>query len=380
MRVRWFILRRKVSYPYRGRLMLGVESEFGTSALRLWAAAGSAAALMTIFVLALFRWPSALPASRTLQVGVVVVPAALGAMIVWAMLSRGDLGNPGAERRAFEQRAEELSARALAPGSPLACLDGTAGENVEAACEKALFATPASVASASSYVAARLNLLANMAAYAKRGGAGIDDVMIPLQRSLETDRFGFLAHLLTIRDGCTSQSCKALVVLRDAGRVRSNLSAQTLDRYLEHYLPVWAAAPDGALAEAAQSSANTAGQSGNSGARKMVNIDFPSAASIPAVSIINPEPTGPASPGAAPANASAQAATSHRSRKQVSGVAPPSAVPPSVAQPSGSVANAAEPIWPEPVPPAPNSQPAAASANAAPIPLSPPSPAAVRTQ
>ena len=299
--------------------MLGVDSELGTSALRLWAAAGSAAALMTFVVFSLLWRPSALPASRTLQVVLVLVPAALGAVMVWAFLGRGDLGNRGAERRAFELRAEELSARALAPGSPLACLDGVAGENVEAACEKALFATPASVASASSYVAARLSLLSSMSAYAKRGGADIDDVMAPLRRSLETDRFGFLAHVLATRDGCTSQSCKPLAVLHDAGRVRNNLSAQTLDRYLEHYLPVWAAAPDGASAEAAQSS-YPAAQSSAASAHKMVNVDFPSAASIPAVSIMNPEPTGPASPGAAAAaNANPPAATPHRSRKQASG-------------------------------------------------------------
>ncbi len=176
--------------------MLGVDSELGTSALRLWAAAGSAAALMTFAVFSLLWRPSALPASRTLQVVLVLVPAALGAAMVWAFLGRGDLGNRSAERRAFELRAEELSARALAPGSPLACLDGVVGENVEAACEKALFAAPANVASASSYVAARLSLLSSMSTYVRRGGADVDDVMAPLRRSLEADRFGFLAHVL----------------------------------------------------------------------------------------------------------------------------------------------------------------------------------------
>ncbi len=76
--------------------------------------------------------------------------------------------------------------RALAPGSPLACLDGLAGENVEAACEKALFAAPATVAAATSYVAARLALLADMAAYTKRGGGDIDSALLPLRRSLES--------------------------------------------------------------------------------------------------------------------------------------------------------------------------------------------------
>jgi hypothetical protein len=315
--------------------------------------------------------------SPVLRAGLVVVCAILGAAITWAFLDRGDLGNRGAERRAFEMRAEELSARVLAPGSPLACLDAVAGENVEAACEKALFASPASVASASSYAAARLTLLASMAAYAGRGGSNIDDVLLPLRRSLEVDRFGFLAHVLAVRDGCTNQNCKALAVLRDASRVRANLSAETLDRYLEHYLVLWAAAPDGAQAPSATAQPNTQGP------RKAVSIDFPTAASIPAVSIMNPEPTGPVLPGvaaAAASNPNPQAAPSsvpHRARKQTSNPPAPAAV-----QAVSSGSPAPEPIWPEPVPPPPSPQPAAASASAGPIQLNPPSPAAttLRTQ
>jgi hypothetical protein len=357
--------------------MLGVESEIGASALRLWVAAGSAALLIVFCVLASLRPPARMGPSPVLRAGLVVVCAILGAAITWAFLDRGDLGNRGAERRAFEMRAEELSARVLAPGSPLACLDAVAGENVEAACEKALFASPASVASASSYAAARLTLLASMAAYAGRGGSNIDDVLLPLRRSLEADRFGFLAHVLAVRDGCTNQNCKALAVLRDASRVRANLSAETLDRYLEHYLVLWAAAPDGAQAPSATAQPNTQGP------RKAVSIDFPTAASIPAVSIMNPEPTGPVLPGvaaAAASNPNPQAAPSsvpHRARKQTSNPPAPAAV-----QAVSSGSPAPEPIWPEPVPPPPSPQPAAASASAGPIQLNPPSPAAttLRTQ
>ena len=138
---------------------------------------------------------------------------------------------------------------------PLACLDASAGESVEAACEKALFVSPASVASASSYVAARLTLLAGMVAYAGRGGSDIEPVLLPLRRSLEADRFGFVAHVLAVRDGCTSKNCKALALLHDPSRVRANLSAGTLDHYLDHYQELWAKAPDGNLAEAHPSAA-----------------------------------------------------------------------------------------------------------------------------
>jgi hypothetical protein len=350
--------------------MLGVDSEIGTSALRLWVAAGSAALLIVFCALTVSRLPPAMPASRILRAGFVVVVAALGAAMMWAFLDRSAAGNHGTERQAFELRAEELSVRALAPGSPLACLDALAGESVETACEKALFASPVNVASASSYVAARLALLASMAAYVKRGGTDIDEIMLPLRRSLETDRFGFLAHVLAVRDGCTRQNCKALAVLRDPSHVRTNLSAETLDRYLEHYAALWGAASDGTLADVALPSPNGTGVPGP---RKMVNIDFPSAASIPAVSIMNPEPSGPVVPGAAVAaaiNPNPQPAT-HRAQKQATGQPAPHPV-----QPASPGASVTEPIWPEPVPPAPPPQPA--SVGAAPMQLTPPS--ATRTQ
>ena len=232
--------------------MLGVDPEVGTSALRLWVTAGAAALLFLFCMLALFRPQASLP----WRVGLVVLGAIFGAAIAWASVDHSTSGNSSPDRRALERRLDELGALALAPGSPLACLDALAGENVEAACEKALFVSPVSVAAASSYVGARLALLASMTAYAEHGGADIEPALVPLRRSLEADHFGFVAHVLTVRDGCTGQTCKALALLRDASRVRSNLGAQTLDRYLDHYQEVWAKAADAAPGEVAQAQPN----------------------------------------------------------------------------------------------------------------------------
>src|SRR6202008_495141 len=111
----------------------------------------------------------------------------------------------------------------------------------------------------------------------------------PLRRSLETDSFGFLAHALAVRDGCTGQNCTALDVLGDASRVRANLSGQTLERYLDRYATAWAQPPDVPVADAGTTSGPAAApQPGAPGQRKVVvNIDFPTAASIPPVSIMN---------------------------------------------------------------------------------------------
>jgi hypothetical protein len=93
------------------------------------------------------------------------VPVVVLALIValagwWARdhFARRDLE---AEQRALDTRAFELATRAFMPGSALGCLDAIAGEAVEGACERALFASPEATAAAVSYVAAQLSLLAS---------------------------------------------------------------------------------------------------------------------------------------------------------------------------------------------------------------------------
>jgi hypothetical protein len=356
--------------------MLGVDSEIGTSALRLWVTAGSAALLVVLCGLTFV-----LPTTRTAEAVraiLVAVGAVLGAAMTWASL--GGSSNAIAEHRALELRAAELTARTFAPGSPLACLDALVGENVETACEKALFASPASVASATSYVAARLALLSDITAYAGRHGGAIDAVQ-PLHRALEADRFGFLAHVLAVRDGCTGADCKALALLGDPSRVRTNLSEETFNHYLETYLPIWAKASEVPVAEAPQvqaaapvtAAASAPAPANPSPPRKVVNIDFPSAASIPAVNIMNPEPTGPVLPGVAAAAArqnpqSAAPASSRRAHKPAANPPQPAAAP--AAAPSQQAA--VEPIWPEPLPPQPPIGPGSAARPAQPTPLAAP--------
>ena len=337
--------------------MLGFASEIGASAFRLWVAAGAAALLFAFCMVAFFRQQISLP----FRAGLVILGAVFGAAVTWVSLDPAAVSDSSAERRSLELRADELGARALAPGSPLACLDALVGESVETACEKALFASPASVASASSYVAARFALLAGMASLTQRGGGDVENTLAPLRRALEADPFGFLAHVLAVRDGCTSQNCRKLALLHDGNRVRANLDAQVFERYLDRYQEVWAKPPEAETAQA--QSAATA----QPPPHHLVNIDFPSAASIPAVSIMNPEPTGPVLPGvaaAAAANPNPQQtnAASRRSHK-------PAAPAQTLVQPGAPGMAATEPIWPEPMPPAPQTQPVPAAG--APVQLNP---------
>jgi hypothetical protein len=351
--------------------MLGVDSEFGASLLRLWIAAGSAALVVVLSAVAFFQ-PHRLAANSALRPAFVVGGAIFGALITWAFSDGAGAGGAAAERRALELRAQQLNAQVLMPGSPLACLESVAGEKVEAACEKALFASPASVASASAYVAAQLTLLANIRTFARQDSADLGPVLTPLRRALETDRFGFVAHVLAIRDGCSAQKCKSLALFRDANRVRANLSAGQLERYLEYYASAWTAESEVPVADAARAAPAATGSAAGQ-PKKVVNIDFPSAASIPAVSIMNPEPNGPVLPGvAAAAAANPNGQPSRHGRK--------SSAAPNVAATNPPGQPAVEPIWPEPMPAAPAAAPPAAAAappapapaTAGPVQLTPP--------
>jgi hypothetical protein len=215
----------------------------------------------------------------------------LGALMT-TMLSGSD---DAALRRSVETRTAELTARAIAPGSALACLDAVANAEVENACERALFATPEAVAIAVAYIDAKISLLGASASLATRDPS-YQPSFERMRRALEADRFGVVAHVLTTR-GCTAAGCPDLKHLRNSGPILANMKAQTFDGFVSARASAWhlndgaatAALPpaSGAAPPAAATSAAATGAG-----RK---FEFPSAASIPAVSIMNAEPSGPAS-------------------------------------------------------------------------------------
>ena len=105
---------------------------------------------------------------------------------------------------------------------------------------------------------------------------------------MEADPFGFLAYVLVRRDGCTSENCRAFALLHDPSHVRTNIIAQTLQHYTDHYREVWARAAD--MPPMGVTDISPTGTADPNKRKIPVNIDFPSAASIPPISIMNPEP------------------------------------------------------------------------------------------
>jgi hypothetical protein len=238
--------------------------------------------------------------------GVAVVVALMLAMTGWwaiDQLARRDLA---AERRALELRLMELTARALTPGSALACLDGTGVDNLEEACEQAVFAGPQSTAAAVSYVVAQLSLLID-ASSAASAGARVGRIQASLRRSLESDRFGIAAHVLATREGCTPERCRLFSVLQNGTRLRANMAERRFESYVRSHAAAWPAGGGGAPVAVTSSSAPMSSSAtavvGAPSKGSPNELYFPSASSIPPVNIMTAEPPSRERAGAEPRRA-----------------------------------------------------------------------------
>jgi len=282
-------------------------------------AAGALAALFFVMVILAIRRVTQGHASRIVA-PVLAIAVAGGA--VFGIIDRLTRSERAAEERALLERNSQLSLSATAPGSALSCLDGLAGEEIENACEKSVFADPQSAARAVGYISARLSLLADAAAMAGRGDSDVLTALAPTRRAIELDRFGIAAHVLGVRDGCTAEKCAAFSMLHDASTLKANFKVRAFDAYVARYAAAWGkseAAPENVPQASAPGTAPVASVPEPLSPSHPLDsrYDFPSSASIPPVSIMNTEPPPPKDPASPPG---AHAAT------EKTGTAPP--VPP----------------------------------------------------
>jgi hypothetical protein len=290
-------------FTLEGLNIPGLDLAAGTFTLPVWAAATAAGLLLIFLLLALFRASFSELMGTVVRLGI----AAIAIGFAWTFVEHASERDRDEARRALDARTVALTGLATAPGSALACLDALASEGVDGSCEKVIFASPESVAAAASYVEARLSLLADAVDFAKRRDASYIPTLISLRQPLESDRFGLVAQVLATRDACTAEKCDALSLLRNPNRVRANLRERTFDGLVARYASAW---PTRARSTATStvgpqgqgSSAGTASPSSSTG------LSFPSAASIPPISIMNNEP--PAASQAPPAAAPSSQTTS----------------------------------------------------------------------
>ena len=273
----------------------------GTVTLAIWQSVILTGLLLLFFFLAIYRadWRSVIGPAVRLSLALFGIAAA------WTLLDRLAERDRADERRALDQRILEMNARALVPGSTLGCFEPSLGEATEAACESALFAGPDTIAAATVYVSGSLALLTD--AVASGWDASYDPALAALRRRLEADRFGLVAQVLA-GEGCTAQKCEKLAIFSDPRQVSANLKARTFETVVARYSGGWSQ-PASAAAPAAQAAPPTPSVAAAPAQAAPTHppgpgINFPSAASIPPVSIMTNEPTEP--PVQAPPAAAAQ--------------------------------------------------------------------------
>lgn len=254
--------------------MTGLDGPFNqltnAATFPAWVAVIAVAVFGTLFIAAMLR-ADRTPANAALAaltfVGLAVL-AAIG-------LRSGPDPQP--------DRSERVTPVSFAGVPALACIDDMAGEATLAACENALFNAPETVAAAVAYTAARINRLVALSASPQGNRVATPDEQA-LRNSIEHDRYGLVAYVLSTRDKCQPAQCAAFAAMSDHRQVSSNMEALIYEGLVARYAPSWSA-NGGTAAPLVPSAVGTPMATG-----KPSTIDYPTAASIPPVSIMT-EPT-----------------------------------------------------------------------------------------
>lgn len=309
-----------------------------SAAFPMWMTLAAAGFFGLILLVTLLR------AEKSVANGALTVITLLAIVIAVAATMR--LYGPVGQGAPIEARAQVAGTASL---PALSCLDDLAGDAVLAGCEKALFGSPDAAAAAVSYTAARIDRLTALGDVATAEQSLTLDVKV-LRKALERDRYGLVAQVLIVRDGCTPFDCAAFRSLTDQQQVAANMNVHLYDTLVARYAPSWnapAAAPAAGALAALPPSMPTG---------KPTNAEFPSAMSTPPVSIMNPEPTASTrqAPAANAAPAPAPRAPAAASAQALAPAAPAAKKPPA---PKAARAPAAAPV---PLAPPPASAPAPA--------------------
>jgi len=293
----------------------GLDLSNGTLTAPLWGVGIAAALFVALIVIAVVRAGLTEFGSMVFRVAIIVIAVVFG----WTYVSRTGEHDRAEERRALDQRGADLVGRAIAPGSPIACLEATNSETVEGSCERAVFATPESVAAATAYISARLSLLADAHEYTARRDPGYETQIAGLRRTVAADRFGLASQVLSARDGCTADACDAFGLVYDDKKLRANMKDRVFDVIVGRYSVSWPARTSRPVVSSATPTVGPPVITTPPGP----NVQFPSSQSIPPVSIMNAEPERPPPAQAAPTGQAA--ATQQEAPPQPTNTAPASA-------------------------------------------------------
>lgn len=215
-----------------------MEALFTAITVPTWAAAIGVLAVV-IVVISLFRRRAGHESHGTLSVLTQVALVAVIGGAAYLGLRQVEGMSRRAERNALENRAAALLARASQPGSVLACVDGASEPALAEACERTLFAEPQRVAAALAHVRERLLFVSDAVAYAEARDASYLDRVKEFRDTIETDAYGFVAHIMATEDKCTPEACARFRILRDPVKVKDNLAAKRMEGLVGKHAAAW---------------------------------------------------------------------------------------------------------------------------------------------
>jgi len=258
-----------------------------------------------------------LRADRSVANGALSVITLLAVGIAVAATLRGY--GPAMRASPSEARSTPASTANL---PALACVEDLAGDAVQQACEKAVFASAESTAAAVNYMASMISRLTALGD-ASTAQHTMSVEMQAVRRAIERDRYGLVSQVLLARERCTPMECAAYRALTDNHQIITNMDEHLYDNLVARYAPTWNA-PQVATA-------STVGALGmlppSVPTGRPTNAEFPSAANTPAVSIMAPEPgTGAKVTGATPPAQRAEKPA--QAERPAQAAAPQSIVPP----------------------------------------------------
>lgn len=255
----------------RNAWAMTLEQFWHSPTFPMWVTLAAATFFAIVLLITLLR------AEKTVANGAltVITLLAIGIAVAATVRRFGPL-----ERTADAMLEARAAPQAVASVPALSCLDGLAGEAVEAQCERSLFASADVAAAAVSYTAAQISRLVP-----KDEAAAQTPEQQSLRRTLQRDRYGLVAQVLTARDHCTETDCPTFALLSDVGQIKNNMNDHLYDATINRYASAWTTASPTTPVAAAAVTAPTG---------KPSTIDFPNAASIPPVNIMTSEPNAPA--------------------------------------------------------------------------------------
>ncbi len=243
----------------------------------MWATLIAAGFFALVVLIVLLR------ADKTMANGALAVIALLAIGIASTTTVRGF----GTSARSTESIADaRVGTQQVALAPALACLDGLAGESVEAACERAVFGSADTAAAAVSYAAGQISRV-----IAASNARALTPEQQVLKRAVERDRYGLVAQVVSIRDRCVVSDCPLFRAVSDANQIKANMNDRLYDVLVARYSSSWTSAA--AMPGAGSSAAGLLPGGANVPTGRPTTVDFANSAAIPPVNIMTADPPAP---------------------------------------------------------------------------------------